>query len=387
MEALNLHILDQLNTIDPQAWNACVDKDNPFSRYEFLHALESSGSVTSENGWHPQYFIITDENDKIWGCCAAYLKSHSYGEYVFDWAWADAYERAGGHYYPKLQCAIPFTPVTGNRLLIHPEADADLQKMLLSALVKRAKDLQISSLHLTFPSQKEWLLSKETGLLTRTGHQYHWTNQDYDSFDSFLEALTSRKRKNLRKERAAVQKSGIIFDVLSGDEIAPHHWDLFYQFYLDTSGRKWGHAYLNKAFFKQIGEAMAESIVLVLAKNPEGDVVAGALNIKGSETLYGRYWGCLEDYKFLHFETCYYQAIDYAIAHNLKRVEAGAQGHHKIQRGYLPVETYSAHWIADKGFQRAVQDFLVHDKKVNAQEIEQLSTLSPYKERPADPFS
>lgn len=380
MNSLSLKIIDQISDVKADDWDQCVGPDAPFSRHAFLSALEESGSVASKTGWHPQHLLLLDEKDqKLWGCCPAYLKSHSYGEYVFDWSWADAYERAGGNYYPKLQSAIPFTPVTGQRLLLHPDAGIEHQKMLLSALITRAQNLQISSLHITFPTQQEWQLCTDMGLLGRIGHQYHWENQNYADFGGFLDQLTSRKRKTIRKERQAVLNQGIRFEQLTGQNLSQDHWDAFYAFYLDTSGRKMGHSYLNKRFFDLLGQHMADDILLVLARNAQDDIVAGALNIKGSETLYGRYWGCLEDYKFLHFETCYYQAIDFAINQKLKRVEAGAQGHHKIQRGYLPVETYSAHWIADPSFKRAVDDFVQHDQKLNEREMNELATYSPYK--------
>jgi uncharacterized protein len=386
MEFLNLNnapsiqveVIEDISKINPEDWNACVCADAPFARHEFLSALEDSQCVQPKNGWMAHHLVIKGTDGKIKACAPMYLKGHSYGEYVFDWAWADAYERAGGKYYPKLQSAIPFTPVTGPRFLLHPDASAEDRSALISAMIKRAVDLKVSSLHVTFSTRDEWDLLKDHGFLQRTGHQYHWENKGYSDFNGFLNELSSRKRKTIRKERKTVAESGVKLVTLSGDEIQEHHWDAFFAFYIDTSGRKWGQAYLNREFFSLLGQRMGQDIVLILAQF-EDRIVAGALNIKGNKTLYGRYWGCLEDFRFLHFETCYYQAIDYAIAHKLKRVEAGAQGEHKIQRGYLPVETYSAHWIADKGFARAVDDFLEHDKRVNTHQMNELSTLSPYK--------
>ncbi|WP_240492846.1 GNAT family N-acetyltransferase [Candidatus Terasakiella magnetica] len=369
--------LEKISEISADEWNSCVGADEPFARHEFLSSLEDSQCVHPQKGWMPQHLVLRDK-DQIKACCPLYLKNHSYGEYVFDWSWAEAYERAGGRYYPKLQCAIPFTPVSGQRIMASPNATNEDKASLLSAMIERAQDLNISSLHITFAEKSEWQLMQQQGLLARTGHQYHWENQNYQNFDDFLAQLSSRKRKTLRKERRAVQESGVAIITLSGDEIKEHHWDAFYQFYMDTSARKWGHPYLNRDFFSLLNQRLGSSVVLVLVLKDEG-IVAGALNLKGSETLYGRYWGCVEDYKFLHFETCYYQAIDYAIAHNLKRVEAGAQGQHKIQRGYLPVETYSAHWIADPAFEKAVQDFLDHDMRINSHEMQELAKLSPYK--------
>ena len=376
---LKVQIFDKIGDISPQDWNTCVGANEPFARHEFLSSLEDSQCVSAENGWHPQHFALFDETDKLLACAPAYLKSHSYGEYVFDWSWAEAYERAGGRYYPKLQCAIPFTPVTGRRILLHPDADHSHQDLIISAMVKRAKALNISSFHVTFSTEEEWHALQKHNLSPRLGHQYHWDNKGYQHFDDFLNELSSRKRKSIRKERKSVEQSDISIQILNGTDIKAHHWDAFYAFYLDTSGRKWGHAYLNKDFFKLLGERIGDAIVLVLA-NHQDRIVAGALNLKGSETLYGRYWGCLEDFRFLHFEACYYQAIDYAIKHQLKRVEAGAQGQHKIQRGYLPIQTYSAHWVADSGFKKAVDDFLQHDQRVNAIEMAELEKLSPFKQ-------
>ncbi len=373
-----IEILEKISDIPPEDWNSCVRADEPFARHEFLSALEDSQCTIPKSGWMAQHVVLRGENGQIQGCCPAYLKGHSYGEYVFDWSWADAYERAGGRYYPKLQCAIPFTPVTGHRLLMHPQADETSRKELLDGLINHAKALQISSLHITFSTEAEWHLAKQQGMMGRTGHQYHWDNNGYDSFDDFLATLSSRKRKSIRKERKSVAESGIEIKALSGGELQDHHWDAFYEFYLDTTGRKWGHAYLNREFFSLLGQRLGDHVVLILSSKDDR-IVAGALNIKGNETIFGRHWGCLEDYRFLHFEACYYQAIEYAITHKLKRVEAGAQGQHKIQRGYLPVKTYSSHWIRDPGFADAVEKFLDHDQHVNDLEMLELAKLSPYK--------
>jgi uncharacterized protein len=376
--SLKIEILDKISAISADDWNQCVGADEPFARHEFLSAAEDSGCVTAKTGWMPQHLVLRDTGGTVLACTPLYLKSHSYGEYVFDWSWADAYERAGGRYYPKLQCAIPFTPVSGHRILRHPTATDQHVFQLFEAMIDRAKELKISSLHITFCTEKEWDMAERHDFMRRSGHQYHWENLDYHSFDDFLARLSSRKRKSIRKERKAVSQSGIEIKVLTGSDISEIHWDAFYAFYMDTSGRKWGHPYLNRDFFSRLGEHLGDNIVLVLCIK-EDRIVAGALNLRGDKTIYGRYWGCLEDYRFLHFEACYYQAIDYAIAHKLMRVEAGAQGEHKIQRGYLPVKTYSAHWIADNGFAKAVKDFLDHDQKINDLEILELSKLSPYK--------
>jgi len=374
---LDLKLFESINDIDAAVWNSCVTANEPFARHEFLSALEDSKCVHPNSGWLAQHLVVYD-NDEIKACTPLYLKSHSYGEYVFDWSWAEAYERAGGRYYPKLQCAIPFTPVTGHRLLCHPTATQEHKEFLLSAMTGLAKGLKVSSLHITFALEDEWQMMEKAGLQTRIGHQYHWNNQNYDGFNDFLDQLSSRKRKSIKKERRSIDENGIEFEILSGSDIQEHHWDAFYAFYIDTSGRKWGHPYLNREFFSLLGERLGDSVVLIIAVIDDR-IVAGALNLKGNETLYGRYWGCLEDYRFLHFETCYYQAIDYAIINGLQRVEAGAQGQHKIQRGYLPVKTYSAHWLADEKFAHAVQDFVEHDKRVNQLEMNELAKLSPYK--------
>lgn len=371
-------VVETIRDIAAEDWDACVSADQPFSKHAFLLALEESNCVNPKTGWLPQHIVIKDDNGKLIACCPQYLKGHSYGEYVFDWSWADAYERAGGRYYPKIQCAIPFTPVTGNRLLLHPDAGPEAQSRLLQAMIDHAGQSNVSSLHITFSTPQEAEFCQNQGMMMREGHQYHWNNDSYADFDDFLSRFSSRKRKNIRKERKAVTDSGIIMEVLSGEEIKDSHWDDFYRFYLDTSGRKWGHPYLNREFFSLLGQRQSDTVVLVLA-HADNRIVAGALNLKGDKTLYGRYWGCLEDYRFLHFEACYYQAIEYAIQHNLQRVEAGAQGQHKIQRGYLPVKTYSAHWVADAGFERAIKDFLVHDKRVNDHEMAELGKYSPYK--------
>ncbi|MDV7338571.1 GNAT family N-acetyltransferase [Terasakiella sp. A23] len=373
-----IDILEKISDISPADWNSCVGADEPFARHEFLSALEDSNCTTPKAGWMAQHIVLRNDEGKILGCSPVYLKGHSYGEYVFDWSWADAYERAGGRYYPKLQCAIPFTPVSSHRLLMHPDANKDNKAALLEGMINHAKALQISSLHITFSTEDEWHLAKNQGMMGRTGHQYHWENRGYETFDDFLATLSSRKRKSIKKERKSVAESGIEIKALSGDELEEHHWDAFYAFYLDTTGRKWGHPYLNREFFGLLGQRLADQVVLIVAMKDER-IVAGALNLKGNKTIYGRNWGCLEDYRFLHFEACYYQAIDYAITHKLARVEAGAQGQHKIQRGYLPVKTYSSHWVRDPGFADAVEKFLDHDQKVNDAEMTELAKFSPYK--------
>jgi uncharacterized protein len=380
--AFTIRVVDRIAAIPAAAWDACAGPDNPFLCHAFLDALEESGSATAETGWLPQHLALEDAGGQILGVAPLYLKGHSYGEYVFDHGWADAYERAGGRYYPKLQCAVPFTPVTGPRLLVHPalgkEGGEAVADALISGMLELARRHKVSSLHVTFPTRGEWERFGEAGFLQRMGQQFHWENQGYSSFDDFLAALSSRKRKTIRKEREAALAGGIAIHTLTGAAIEKRHWDAFFRFYISTSDRKWGSPYLTREFFDLIGARMAEKIVLVMAEK-NGRFVAGALNLLGGDTLYGRNWGCAGDFPFLHFEACYYRAIDFAIARGLRRVEAGAQGEHKIQRGYLPSPTYSAHWIRDPGFRRAVADFLARERRAVAYEMDELAELSPFR--------
>ncbi|GAB4376398.1 MAG: GNAT family N-acetyltransferase [Kiloniellaceae bacterium] len=382
-DSLAVKVVSRIAEVPAAAWDACAG-GNPFVSHAFLSALEESGSATAETGWLPQHLVLEDPTggpgSAILGCAPLYLKSHSYGEYVFDWSWADAYERAGGRYYPKLQCSVPFTPATGPRLLVNPKAArAEVEAGLTAAMLELARRHQVSSLHVTFPTREQYDRLGEFGLLQRLGVQYHWVNRGYADFDEFLAELASRKRKAIRKERRQVAESGIRLTPLSGSAITPRHWDAFFEFYMATADRKWGQPYLTRDFFHLLGERLADKVVLVVAEH-DGALVAGALNLKSEDTLYGRNWGCLERFRFLHFETCYYQAIDYAIAHGLKTVEAGAQGEHKIQRGYLPTPTYSAHWIADAGFSAAVEEFLARERRAMQREIEALGDYSPFRQ-------
>jgi uncharacterized protein len=385
-DAYTIRVIDRIAAIPASAWDACAGSDNPFLSHAFLDALEESGSATAETGWLPQHLALEDAGGQILGVAPLYLKGHSYGEYVFDHGWADAYERAGGRYYPKLQCAVPFTPVTGPRLLVHPalgkEGGEAVADALISGMLELARRHKVSSLHVTFPTRGEWERFGEAGFLQRMGQQFHWENQGYSSFDDFLAALSSRKRKTIRKEREAALAGGIAIHTLTGAAIEKRHWDAFFRFYIATSDRKWGSPYLTREFFDLIGARMADRIVLMMAEK-NGRPIAGALNLRGGDTLYGRNWGCAGDFPFLHFEACYYRAIDFAIAHGLRRVEAGAQGQHKIQRGYLPSPTYSAHWIRDPGFKRAVADFLARERRAVSHEMDELAELSPFR-READ---
>lgn len=383
-DPLTIQIQSDLAKVSAADWDACAGESNPFVSHGFLSALEESGSVTPETGWLPQHLTIPDRQGRLLAALPLYLKSHSYGEYVFDWGWADAYERAGGRYYPKLQCSVPFTPVTGPRLLINTtEAEDEQHKKLrdglVAAMMQLAEKQSVSSLHITFPTKEEFDFLGEAGFLRRTGVQYHWINQDYQCFDDFLASLQSRKRKAIKKERRQVVEAGITFECLRGEEIKAADWDIFYRFYLATIDKKWSHPYLTRDFFDLLGQRLGDKVVLITARR-DGRTIAGALNLIGGDTLYGRNWGCDETHAFLHFEACYYQAIDTAIKLGLKRVEAGAQGEHKIQRGYLPVPTYSTHWIADPSFRRAVEDFLKREKTEMTFRRHALAGHSPYRQ-------
>jgi uncharacterized protein len=359
-------------------WEACADGLNPSVSHVFLNALEESGSASPRTGWAPQHLSLAGPGNSLHGAVPLYAKAHSYGEYVFDYGWADAFERAGGRYYPKLLSAVPFTPVPGPRLLLRRDAPPETRAHLIAAMVELVSQRRISSLHVNFPEPGDAAALSEAGFLRRVGQQFHWTNDGYRDFDDYLAALNSRKRKAVKKERREALAPGLEIDVLTGADLKTRHWDAFYEFYLATSDRKWGSAYLNRKFFYLIGERMPERIVLVMARR--GDVyVAGALNLLGRDTIYGRNWGGYGDYKFLHFECCYYRAIEFAIAHGLRRVEAGAQGPHKLQRGYLPVPTYSAHWIPDPRFRRAVAEFLERERQMVEHKMERLAEFSPFR--------
>lgn len=376
--ALNLSLHPSIAAIPAMEWDACAGSANPFVSHAFLLALEESGSVGGRTGWLPQHAALRDEGGRLVACAPMYAKMHSQGEYVFDHGWADAFERAGGRYYPKLQVAAPFSPVPGPRLLVRPGCEAGVAA-LAQGLVQACGQLDLSSIHVTFCQAQEWEALGEAGWLQRIGTQFHWTNAGYTSFDDFLAALSSRKRKQIKRERRDAEASGFVLKTLRGHEITPRHWDAFHRFYLSTSDKKWGRsAYLKKAFWPMLGERLGDRVVLMVAEQ-EGEPVAGALNLLGEDALFGRNWGCLVDAPFLHFELCYYRAIDFAIEHRLPRVEAGAQGEHKIQRGYLPVPTYSAHWIEHRGLRRAVADFLAQERPAMMQEIEALAEMSPFR--------
>ncbi|GAB6967643.1 GNAT family N-acetyltransferase [Komagataeibacter kakiaceti JCM 25156] len=367
--------------IPAREWDGCAGDDNPFVSHAFLSALEDSGSASPEAGWMPQHLAMRDATGRLLAVAPFYAKSHSFGEYVFDQQWAQAFARAGGEYYPKLQVAVPFSPVPGPRLLVHadaPDADA-LRQMAARALRQACGELGLSSVHVTFCTGHEYDLLGRNGWLQRLGVQYHWDNEGYASFDEFLDTLASRKRKAIRRERRDAHACGLRFHTYRGAEITPALWRRFYEFYLSTVDRKWGRAYLQPTFFRLLSERLGNRVVLMVAM--QGDTpVAGALNLMGRDTLYGRNWGRLEgDWPFLHFELCYYQAIDFAITHGLKRVEAGAQGEHKLQRGYRPCLTHSAHWIAHPGLRAAVGDFLERERAAIEAELPALDAMTPYR--------
>ncbi|MGR3622296.1 GNAT family N-acetyltransferase [Pseudophaeobacter sp.] len=382
---IEIRVLGSLSQIAAEDWDACACPEvaqgtraiDPFTTYRFLHALEQSGSVGAGTGWQPQYLTAYLDETLI-GCAPLYAKTHSQGEYIFDHNWAHAYEQAGGRYYPKLQIAVPFTPATGRRLLVRPGYDAIGQSALVQGAVQLATDNQVSSLHVTFCTAEEARVGAEMGLMHRVSQQFHWSNPGYVNFDAFLAELSSRKRKNIRKERAQAQGFGGDICSYTGAELRPEHWDAFWAFYQDTGSRKWGRPYLTREFFAILHETMAEDLHLILAER-DGYPVAGALNFIGRDVLFGRYWGCLEHHPCLHFEMCYYQAIDFAIAHGLARVEAGAQGEHKLARGYLPVETHSLHWLGDPGFADAVARYLEAERTAIADEVEVLTSYGPFR--------
>ena len=384
--SISIKVVKSISELDREEWNSCaifysadgLDKiEDPFISYDFLDALEKSKSVGENTGWLP-YHLAAIRKNKLIGAVPLYLKSNSQGEYIFDYNWAHAFERAGGRYYPKLQISVPFTPVTGRRLLVSKNAPSHTASLLLQSAIELCEKNKLSSLHTTVCNKQEFELGQKLGMLGRVSQQFHWLNNGYGNFGDFLNALSSRKRKNINKERLKANNFGGEIEILTGSEIKKDHWNYFWKFYQDTGIKKWGTPYLTRQFFDQIHETMRSKILLILAKK-EGNYIAGALNFIGSDTLFGRYWGCIEDYPFLHFEVCYYRAIEFAIAHGLKKVEAGAQGEHKLARGYVPTETFSLHWIAEEGFSKAVEEYLISEKDAVKRDIKILSHFTPFK--------
>jgi predicted N-acyltransferase len=381
-----VRIVSRIADVPAADWDTCArgaapSPTNPFISHAFLRALEESGSATRKTGWLPHHLLLEDGSGTLLGAMPCYLKAHSQGEYVFDHGWADAYERAGGSYYPKLQASVPFTPVPGKRLLVRAgEGEIEREALLLQAAMQVTDRLGISGLHIAFLTSEEWDLAGELDFLKRTDQQFHWRNDGYASFEDFLAALASRKRKTVRKERREALADGIATEWVTGSDLTEAHLDAFFDFYMDTGSRKWGSPYLTRQCFSLLRESMADKMLLVLAKRA-GRYIAGALNFIGADTLYGRYWGGIEEHPLLHFEVCYYQAIDFAIQHGLARVEAGAQGAHKLARGYLPSETYSAHYIADLALRRAVTDYLSRERRAVAREMALLTEAAPFRKR------
>jgi predicted N-acyltransferase len=406
---LRIRIVQSLADVPAEAWNTCAQGPvalpikatheikltsednlppdlytrgqvhNPFVSHEFLASLEASGSVGGRTGWQPRHLLAENAGGGLLGAAPCYVKTHSRGEYVFDHGWAEAFERAGGDYYPKLQVAVPFTPVTGPRLLARPGPAADaVRNGLADALAELTSSNELSSAHVTFLTEPEWRALGSRDFLQRTDQQFHWENDGYSTFDEFLLALASRKRKTIRRERKDAMSPGIKLSWLTGSDLTEAVWDDFIAFYLETGSRKWGRPYLTREFFSIVGEKMRDRILLVMARRA-GRWIAGAINFIGSDTLYGRNWGAIEHHPFLHFELCYYQAIDYAIAHGLRRVEAGAQGEHKLARGYLPHTTYSAHYIANPALRRAVADYLARERAYVQAAAEELAAAAPFR--------
>ena len=384
-DTVEIHTLTCLDRIAAEEWDACAcpeaadggRPDDPFTTHRFLKALEDSGSVGPGTGWEPHYLTVRQGGEVV-AVAPLYAKGHSQGEYIFDHNWAHAYERAGGRYYPKLQIAVPFTPATGRRLLVRPGHESTGRAALVQGAVQIASDAGVSSVHVTFCTAEEATAGEAMGLMHRVTEQFHWVNRGYADFDAFLADLSSRKRKTIRKERRVANAFGGAIRMLTGDDLRPEHWDAFWTFYQDTGARKWGRPYLTRAFFDIAQERLRDDILLIMAER-DGDWIAGAMNLIGRDTLYGRYWGCAEHHPCLHFEACYYRAIDYAIEHGLARVEAGAQGEHKLARGYLPAEVHSLHWIAEPGFAEAVGRYLEAERRAIAQDIEVLTAYGPFR--------
>jgi uncharacterized protein len=380
---VQISVIDSIAAVSAQEWDALAPREgnrpvDPFTTHRFLRALEASGSVGRGSGWQPQHLLARDADGRLIGAAPFYVKSHSQGEYIFDHAFADAWLRAGGRYYPKLQSAVPFTPASGRRFLGAEGARVPLMQAMQSAAAQNG----LSSAHVTFCTEDEAQAGAGAGFLHRVTQQYHWQDAGFGDFDGFLASLSSRKRKAIRKERATARGFGGTIRALTGDDIRPEHWDAFWTFYQDTGSRKWGRPYLTRAFFDAVHEDMRDDALLILAER-EGRPVAGALNFIGAETLYGRYWGCVEDHPCLHFELCYYQAIDWALAHGLSRVEAGAQGEHKLARGYLPVEVHSLHWFSDARFMQAVADYLREEGAAIRSEMRLLADFAPFRKTAA----
>ena len=376
----NYYFLSSIEDISCDDWNKCAGLDHPFTRYEFFYALEKSKSATNSTGWKPFHYVETNEKNKLISICPLYIKSHSFGEYIFDQAWAEAYHRHGLQYYPKLQSAVPFTPVSGERIMIRKNSlnNKTIEKRALKNIINKASNINVSSIHFNFLNDPKISFLEKNNLMLRKGIQFHWKNNNYKNFDEFLSGLSSRKRKLIKKERLCLKDHDIKIELLTGFQITKFHWDFFYKCYLNTTESKWGTSYLTKDFFYRIGQSMPSKILLVLAKQ-HGRYIAGALNFMSNNHLYGRLWGSITYIPFLHFELCYYQAIDYAIKNKFQIVEAGAQGSHKLMRGYMPKEIFSAHWIKNINFKNAINNYLDEEIETIEKQKKELEQFTPFK--------
>lgn len=375
---MQVRIIESISDVLAEHWNSLSGGiDNPFMRHEFLYGLEKHGCVSAKWGWHPRHMLLEDSGALI-AALPLYQKDNSYGEFVFDWGWADAYQRAGINYYPKLVSCSPYSPVTGPRMLLADDAPAEAVSILLSHALKYANSERLSSLHILFTDKKETEKLISQGMMRRTGTQFHWFNHNYKSFDEFLSGFNAKNRKKLKRERRRVAEQGIEIEVLSGQQATAKHWAVFTRFYLATFDKHWGYATLNEGFFHHLGENMPESMVLMLAKH-HGRYVAGALSLRSRDVLYGRHWGCEEEFHSLHFELCYYQGIEYCIANRIKRFEPGAQGEHKVGRGFEPVPTWSTHWLANPQFSQAIANHLHHEEEAMQDYMTELRQHLPYK--------
>lgn len=375
---MKIEVLDNLLAVDRQAWNRLVTTNNPFLKHEFLSALETHNCVSKESGWQPQHIVIYDNDKQLIGASPLYIKYHSHGEFVFDWSWAEAYQRNRLAYYPKLVSAIPYTPMTGQRLLISANANAtEISQLLIQATIELANERHFSSAHWLFPTQEQKELLQQQQLIIRLGCQYHWHNHGYESFEHYLSHFNSRKRKNILTERRQVKGAGIHFQIKHGNEVSPQEWRIFHKYYREIYDRKWGFPSLTLGFFEDIASTLPDQVVLVLAYQDDA-CIATALNMRSDDSLYGRHWGCREQLPGLHFEACYYQGLEYCIQHGLKRFEPGAQGEHKIARGFLPTATWSAHWIADPQFREAVARFAQAEVVDMREMMQQLELHSPF---------
>ena len=376
---MEIHIHDSLGAIDARQWNALNPDNNPFLRYEFLHALETAACLGEEHGWFPRHFALRDKRGDLIAACPAYIKTNSYGEFVFDWSWADAYEQHGLRYYPKLVSSIPYTPAAGQRILVHPEhRHEQLAPVIARTALKFAEDSELSGIHWLFTNNTDTEILENSGLHLRLGCQYHWQNHNYATFEDFLAACTSKRRKTIRRERRSVAEQNLELETRSGDSLSAEEWETVCDLYVSTFDRKWGEASLNQTFFETIGQTMGDAVVIVFARL-EGEIVACSVMLKSRDTLYGRYWGCYRQFRDLHFEACFYQGIEYCIRHRLQHFEPGAQGEHKITRGFVPTRTWSAHKLFHPGFDQAIGRYVEQEREMMEERCEELHSLLPFR--------